>query len=426
MPLGSTTPTQAYQIQGCASPPVTFSPLCEIYELAQESHVDGPFPAGKLAALALEGLRQFSSEATEPAPRILFCAIPDPAFEELCAELARRVAESALPVGPAVEAAATAMANLGLGAYTYYVPPEEAEAFRANGLVRGLGILLDATDAAGSKCMRIAEACPLEVVFVLEENPGAEAGMRAGDHIVAVDGSPVEGRGFTALASELAGDETGTVAVTVQRGEETLALVVERSELEIPTVEVDVPFPSIAYLRIPDFEDDIPGLVHGALSAVIEARPEIIVVDLRDNPGGYIHSAVEVASEFISDGVVVLEEWREGGTEEYEALPGGLATNQQLVVMVNGGTASAAEIFAGALRDRRGAIIVGTATFGKDAVQIPFGLNNGGELHVVVARWRTPTGQTVGTGGLVPDRWVEWAAAATLEDAVAAAVEAAS
>lgn len=421
----SITPVQAYEIQGCATPPVTFAPLCEIYDLAQELHVDSPFPAEDLAALALEGLRRFDTDATEPVPRTLFCAIPDQAFETLCAELARRVAESGLPVEPAVEAAAAEMANVGLGPFSYYVPPEEAGTFRADGLVRGVGIMVDATDAAGSKCMRIAEVCPLEVVFVLEANPGDAAGLEAGDRIIAIDGELVDGERFTTIATELAGDETGAVTITVQREETTLPLVVQRGELQIPNVEVDVPFPSVAYLKIPDFEDDIPDLVHDALGAALEAQPATIVVDLRDNPGGFIDSAVQVASEFIADGVVLLEEWPDG-TDEYEAVPGGLATTQRLVVMVNEGTASAAEIFAGALRDRRGATIVGTTTFGKDAIQIPFGLHNGGELYVVVARWRTPSGHTVGTDGLVPDREVDWTTTATLEDAVAAAIEAAS
>lgn len=421
----STVPTQPYEVQDCLRPPVTFAALCDIYEAAQEVHVDAPFPAEDLAALALEGLRQFSTEETAPPPHTLICAIPHRAFEPLCAELAKRVAESAIPVGAAIEAAAVAVANLGLGPFTYYVPPEQVDDFPADGLVQGVGIMLDATDAAGSKCLRIAESCPLEVVFVLEDNPGEEGGLLAGDRIVAVDGESVDGRSFVDLTTELAGDEIGTVSITVQREELTLPLVVERGELEIPNVEVDVPFPATAYLRIPDFEDDIPGLVHDALDAVLDARPETIVIDLRDNPGGYIDSALEVASEFIPDGVVMIEEWS-GGTDEYEVVPGGLATTQRLVVMVNEGTASAAEILAGAVRDRRGAIIVGSPTFGKDAVQIPFRLGNGGELTVVVARWTTPAGHTVGTDGLVPDRTVDWTVMATLEDAVAAAIEAAS
>jgi carboxyl-terminal processing protease len=190
-------------------------------------------------------------------------------------------------------------------------------------------------------------------------------------------------------------------------------------------VEIDLPQEGMAYLKIPDFEDDIPELVHDALTAVMELQPKTIVVDLRDNPGGFILSAVETASEFIDSGVV-LTEVSPDGSEEYLAEPGGLATTQRLVVMVNEGTASAAEMFAGALRDRRGAMVVGTNTFGKDAVQIAFSLNNGGELYVAVARWMTPAGHSAGAKGLTPDRQVDWSVTTSLEDAIAAAIEAAS
>jgi carboxyl-terminal processing protease len=118
----------------------------------------------------------------------------------------------------------------------------------------------------------------------------------------------------------------------------------------------------------------------------------------------------------------------EAGDEhlEYEATPGGIATDPRLVVLVNQGTASAAEILAGALRDRRSAALIGTDTFGKDAVQIPFTLRNGGEFYVAVARWSTPDGETAGNGGLSPDREVDWPTGATTEDVVDIALEAAS
>lgn len=427
--LATTTSTTAaaqdYELASCSSPPVTFSALCQIYRLAQNWHVDRPVSAEELADLALEGLTTFVTAETEAPPRTLFCAVPDDTFTALCDELARKVGEDGLPVGPAMEAAASSMANFGLGPFSYYVPPAEAEAFRADGLVGGVGILLDATDAAGSKCIRIADSCPLEIVFVLEDNPGDDAGLLAGDLIVAVEDVPTDGQSFTSVATDLAGDETGEVSITVQREGLTLPLVVQRADLKVPTVEIDTPIEGVGYIKIPDFEEDIPGLVQDALEALLESAPRTIVLDLRDNPGGYIHSAVEVASEFI-DGGPVLTEVSPDGTEEHSAAPGGAATSQRLVIMVNEGTASSAEILAGALRDRRGAALVGAGTFGKDAVQIAFPLNNGGELYLAVARWITPDGHTVGPDGLTPDHQVDWSDTPTLEEAVAAAIEAAS
>ena len=426
-PVTTTTTlgSQPFEVHGCSAPPVTFSALCEVYELVQEWHVDRPADSAALADVATRALREFSGNETQPPPRTLFCAVPHEDFIEFCEELARIVYESGTAIGPAVDAAVTAMTDLGLDPFTYYVPPEQVGAFRVNGVVGGVGILLDATNAVGSRCAAVGETCPLQIVFVLEDNPGAAAGLKAGDTIIAVDGEPVDGQGFVAAGSSIAGDESGMVQITVERDGETLVFDVERAELVIPTVEVDVPISDVGYLRIPDFEHDIPGLVRAGLTSLLEFRPATIVIDLRDNPGGFIHSAVDVASEFISGGLV-METFGPDEHLEYAASEGGLATSQRLVVLVNQGTASAAEVLAGALRDRRGAVIVGTNTFGKDAVQIPFNLRNGGELYVAVARWATPSGLTAGSGGLTPDRKLELTADMTMEEVVSAALDVAS
>jgi len=131
-----------------------------------------------------------------------------------------------------------------------------------------------------------------------------------------------------------------------------------------------------------------------------------LIVDLRDNPGGYIDSVIEVASQFVESGVIV-ETVGPGQDFEYAAVPGGLATRAEITVLVNAGTASAAEILALALRDQRDAVILGQPTFGKNAVQIAFELDNGGEFNVAVARWLSPEGTTVAGTGVVPDRVVD-------------------
>ncbi|MFV2074112.1 MAG: S41 family peptidase [Thermoanaerobaculales bacterium] len=396
-----------------------------MYELVQQWHVDRPWSSSDLAEVALRSLEGFAGTETEPRPRVLLCAVPNEDFADFCAELAQRVHDGEIAVGPAVDAAVTAMTDLGLDPFSYYVPPDQAGSFRANGLVGGVGLLLDATDAVGSKCAMITSNCPLQIVFVLEDNPGADAGLQAGDFVVEIDGEPVEGLGFAATATAMAGDETGSVEIVVDREGETLSFTIQRSELTVPTVSVDVPLPGVGYLRIPDFEDDIPGLVEDALISLSEFKPRTIVIDLRDNPGGLVDASVDVASEFISGGLV-LESFAPDERLEYTATEGGLATRERLIVLVNRGTASAAEIVAGALRDRRDALIVGTNTFGKDAVQIPFSLRNGGELYVVVARWATPNGLTAGNGGLTPDRELELTSDMSIEEVVQAALDAAS
>jgi C-terminal peptidase prc len=424
-PVTTTVPELEVEIQGCTAPPVTFSPLCEVYELLQNWHVDSPVDAEPLAQVAIRALEDFTTTETEDPPRTLFCAIPDDAFTDLCGVLATRVAESLVPVGPAIEAAMTHMIDVRLGPFTYYLPPDQAGSVRINGIVGGIGVVLDARDAAGSKCTQITEACPLEIAVVLEDNPGEAAGLAVGDIITAIDGEPIDGLGFTAIVSLIAGDESGQVKLTVLREDRQLDFDIERAELVTPTVETAVPQADVGYIKIPDFEFDIPDLVAGALTDITAERPATLIVDLRDNPGGYIDAIVDVADHFIDGGTVMVSE---AGDEhlEYEATPGGIATGQRLMVLVNQGTASAAEILAGALRDRRAAELIGTDTFGKDAVQIPFDLRNGGELFVAVARWSTPDGDTAGNGGLTPDREVDWPTGATTEDIVEIALEAAS
>ena len=391
------------EVQDCDMPQVWFSPLCQAYELIQEWHMDRPIDPAELAGAALDGARQFSTDDTEPAPRALICAIPHRAFTLLCDELAERASFDSIPIGDAVEAAVSSMTGTSLEPFTYYVPPELVGSYRSNGLVGGVGIFLDATDAAGSKCVRIAENCPLEIVFVLEDNPGWDAGLEPGDEIVEVDGEPVTGLGFVDTATRLAGEESGVVEISVKRDDASLEFTIERAPLVVPTVEIDLPRPDVGYILIPDFEEDIPILVHDALGELTAEGVNRIVLDLRDNPGGFLDATIDVATEFVPGGVVV----RTVGPGEdfsYEAGEIGLASDAEIAVLVNEGTASAAEILATALRDRRGARIVGEATFGKDAVQIAFDMSNGGEFNVAVARWFSPNGTSVAGTGVIPDR----------------------
>jgi carboxyl-terminal processing protease len=357
-----------------------------------------------------------------PVTGFLQCAIPDAAFTGFCARLAEVGGGSAAARTELVDAALVAMIDTALGPFTYYVPPDEVPHIRTDGVVGGIGVILDARDAAGSRCARLAPECPLEILYVLEGTPAADAGAMAGDVIVEIDGSAVDGEGFAAISRHIAGDETGTVTLTITRGAQTLDIVMERRPISGGLVQVDLPLPDVGYLRIPDFEEDIPGLVREALTALDEVSPRLLILDLRDNGGGFLDAAVEVASEFIAEGPVVR--LMAPGEERVEsARPGGIAHQLDLIVLVNRGTVSAAEILAGALRDRRDAIILGEATFGKDAVQIPFDLRNGGRLTVAVARWATPEGATVTETGLHPDIELELASSLSVDDLTALILE---
>ena len=169
----------------------------------------------------------------------------------LCDTLGQRMTDSQLPAGEAVEAAVAHMMDTSLDPFTYYLPPEQAGKFRLNGIVGGIGVLLDARDAVGSKCAQITNVCRLEVVTVLEDNPGWEAGLTEGDVITAIDNEPVDGLGFASAVALIAGDEAGVVSLTIERGGEQIVFDIERRELIIPTVEYGVPFTGVGYLSIP-------------------------------------------------------------------------------------------------------------------------------------------------------------------------------
>lgn len=422
-PTTSNTPaTVGLEITDCSTPQVTFSAICEAYQLIQQWHVDGPFDPYQLAQAAVGGLVAFEPDTTEDPPRAVVCAAPDPAFAGFCEALAQLVREAGIPIGAAVEAAVASMVEESLDPFSYYVAPDQVDNFRANGVIEGVGILLDATDAAGSKCARIADNCRLEIVFVLDDNPGADAGLRDGDVIVEIDGAMVDGMGFVEAGALIAGDELGTVELTVQRGASELEFSIDRGELEIPTVQVRLVDDRTGYVKIPDFESDIPDLVVDGLLFFEDGLPRTLIIDLRDNPGGFVDSAIDVISEFVDGGLLMVE--NDGDDDfEYTATEGGLATEPRLIVLVNGGSASAAEVTAAALREARNAIVVGTPTFGKDAVQIAFELRNGGELYLAVGRWTSPSGISVANQGLIPDIEADLPTDLAVEDLVAQVLE---
>lgn len=420
-----TTPAPAlgdsptYTVGDCATPPVTFALLCDVVDLLQEHHVDHPLDMPSLAAGASVGAGSYRPAHDAAAPESFECAIPDEAFVSTCAAIADHLTAGGFPVEEAVEAAVASMVELSLDPFTYYLPPELSGALTEDGIVAAVGMLVTIVDPVGSACAVAAGTCRVEVTFAVEDGPAAEAGLEAGDVISAIGSETVDGLGLVDIAARLDGPAGSTVTVTATDDEGTSEeLTVQRQQLAVPELEVAVPSPGVGYLRVPDFEADVPRWVHEALAELLATGVAEIVIDLRDNPGGLVDAATIVASEFLTDGLVL----RTNGPAEvldYPVLPGGLATSDvDLTVVVNGGSASAAEVVAGVLAERDRATIVGTPTFGKDTVQIGFPLRNDGRLRVTVARWTTPEGASVAVTGITPDVAVDIPPDATPADVV--------
>jgi len=198
--------------------------------------------------------------------------------------------------------------------------------------------------------------------------------------------------------------------------EEPFDVEITRDKITIASVESEMLDNGIAYLKLNTFGETTTRELKQQLGALMDQNPKGLIFDLRYNGGGYLQTAVEVTSQFISDGVVLYEQYGDGRKDSFDALPGGLAVDIPMVVLINEGSASASEIVAGALQDLQRAQLVGVTSYGKGSVQnwIPLA-DNQGAVRVTIAKWLTPDGRTIHKLGLTPDVIVEL----TDEDAAA-------
>ncbi len=251
----------------------------------------------------------------------------------------------------------------------------------------------------------------LIVIHPFEGQAAAKAGLKPGDIILQVDDTPIENMNILEAISLIRGPEGTTVRLLIQREgvPEPFEISVVRQKVDIPIIEAKMlEDDAIAYIRLTDFNIQATDKLKEALEETLKNKPQALIFDLRNNRGGYLHIAVEVASQFIGEGIILVERDRDGKEIEFTAQRGGLALDIPMVVLVNGGTASASEIVAGALRDRGRAILIGQETFGKGSVQLPHTLSDGSEMRITVAHWFTPNGTELQGQGLTPDIEVEF------------------
>jgi len=254
-----------------------------------------------------------------------------------------------------------------------------------------------------------AESDAIVVIAPIDGSPAARAGIRAGDTILAVDGSAVEDSKLADTIARIRG-EPGTV-VNLRIGRKALPepidIAVERAIVAVHSVRHQMLEPGVGYLRISQFSDTTGPDVGAALRALRqEAGGELsgIVLDLRNNPGGVLDAAVEVSDAFLESGLIVSAEGRSKESRfRMEAGAGDLARGAQIAVLVNEGSASAAEIVAGALRDNGRAKLLGQRTFGKGSVQTVMPIGDGQALKLTTSRYYTPSGASIHERGLEPD-----------------------
>ncbi|MBI5466648.1 MAG: S41 family peptidase [Candidatus Kerfeldbacteria bacterium] len=252
----------------------------------------------------------------------------------------------------------------------------------------------------------------LVVIAPLEDSPAAKAGIVAGDVILAIDKQDASRLSVDEAVKNIRGQKGTTVTLVIRRGQETepRTIAIVRSQIVVNPVTIKLvqrDEKTFAHIRLTSFSQDATKLLRGALAKQDVAAIDGFILDLRNNPGGYLNQAVDITAVFLRSGEVVAEVDRTGQKETFSVNGQAALPTQPLVVLVNGGSASASEIVAGALQDHRRAKLVGVTTFGKGTVQEYETLADGSSLKLTVAKWFTPNGTSISEQGITPDIAVE-------------------
>jgi carboxyl-terminal processing protease len=245
----------------------------------------------------------------------------------------------------------------------------------------------------------------LTIISPMPGSPAEQAGLQPGDQVIAVDGEDMTGIDPSLVVRRVMGPAGSTVHLTIHREglADPLEVDLVRARIEVPSIESELRDDGIAYVRLLTFGSQTTQDLRQALQELLAQNPRGLILDLRGNGGGLLSTALDVASQFVPEGVIMIEHYGDGTEETYTADPGGLATDIPLVVLIDGGSASASEIVAGAIQDRGRGLLVGETSFGKGSVQNWIPLGSDGAVRVTIARWLTPNGRQIDHVGLTPD-----------------------
>jgi len=297
-----------------------------------------------------------------------------------------------------IYAATAGMVRSFADPHTVFLPPTDAELFTqdVSGAFGGVGMEVDMRNDL------------VTVVAPLKGSPSEKAGVMPEDIIMAVDGNSVNGMDIDSVIALIRGKKGTSVLLTLLReGEsERLDISIVRDIIAIPTIETRALTDNIFYIALYSFTESSPSLMRQALQDFTRSGAKALIFDLRSNPGGYLQAGVEIASMILPEGTVIVKE--HNGTEADDIILRSvgynlLDTDVPMIVLVDGGSASASEIVAGALRDHDRSLMLGTTTFGKGSVQELVELSDQSALKVTVAQWLTPNNISLSEGGLEPD-----------------------
>lgn len=278
--------------------------------------------------------------------------------------------------------------------YSIYYTEEEYNSFleSSSGSYCGIGVVVQQNVQTGI----------VTAVRPYQNCPGYEAGIRPGDLILAVGGTEITGMDLNAAVALIRGEEGTSVTITLQRDDEVFDVEVTRRQIDVETVTYRMLDDNIGYIQVDEFDEVTAKQFSEALDTLIDQGMEALVIDIRDNPGGLLNVVVDMLDEILPEGVIVSVKDKNGKTEEYRS-DAETKLEVPLAVLVNGNSASASEIFAGAVKDYGVGTIVGTTTFGKGIVQTIFSLNDGTGMKLTIEDYYTPSGKSIHKIGVSPD-----------------------
>ena len=297
--------------------------------------------------------------------------------------------------------------------YTVYYTADEYKKLMetTTGKFYGVGALCSLNEAGG-----------VIVVDAFDDGPAYKAGVRDGDIVIKVDDTDITGMDLSSAVALIKGEKGTQVKLTVLRDKETLTFSIIRDEITTPTVDYQMLDDSIGYIQISQFDEVTTEQFKSALTDLKNQGLKGLIVDIRDNPGGMLNVVVNIADEIIPKGLIVYTDDVNGNRKEYNGSSDS-ELNVRMAVIVNGNSASASEIFAGAMQDYGKAKIIGTQTYGKGIVQTIQPLTDGSAIKYTVAKYYTPKGQDIQGNGVTPDIVVELPKDATEDVQFKAALE---
>ena len=285
------------------------------------------------------------------------------------------------------------MSSLG-DPYTVYYTADEFNAFMesSSGSYCGIGVVVQQNMQTGL----------VTAVRPYEDCPGYEAGIRPGDLILAVDGTEITGMDLNTAVALIKGEEGTSVTITLQRDEEVFDVEVTRRQIDVKTVNYRMMDDNIGYIQIEEFDEVTSDQFSQALDSLIEQGMEALVIDIRNNPGGVLDTVVAMLDELLPEGTIVSVKDRNGTAQEYTS-DADTKLTVPLTVLINGNSASASEIFAGAIKDYGVGTLVGTTTYGKGIVQTAFSLSDGTGVKITIEDYYLPSGKSIHKVGVDPD-----------------------